>query len=308
MKHIYLNMIRILASGVNIASAYLPTQISALRIFDEHFFIRGENPVVPSSPLNHDFAAQTIESQSSQRFRLTAMKASSSSVSSRTLCIIPFLLLWFPLSTLAAATRHAPIKPPFHLSKNIDINQSTCIDSPRWLPIASRPWSASNQGYCHRAINNAITEFETYHPYSPFEIEFHQVGSQATILDSYRTPASWTQNTCVLTIAMLGNLSYGWIPGLEGNGGREVRDTISNLDLQNAAYGLEEDCVSSDEGLLLPGWTYVGAQRSIGLFLWARNSVVDRRVNYPEMLNVTTSIEDAIPARNVSANPPIGSS
>ena len=259
--------------------------------------------MVPSSPLIHDFAAQTIDCQSSQRFRLTAMKASSSSVSSRTLCIIPFLLPWFQLSTLAATTRYPTINPPFNLSKNIDINSFTCVNSPQWLPRASRPWSASNQGYCHRAITNAITEFETHHLYSPFQIEFRQVGSQATILDSYRTPASWPQRTCVLTITMLCDLSDGWIPGLEGRGGREVRDTVSDLDLQNAAYRLEEGCVSFDKGVSLPGWTYVGAQRSIGVFLWARDSAIDRRVSHSD-----TSIEDAIATRNVSANPPIGSS
>ena len=232
------------------------------------------------------------------------MKASSSSVSSRTLGIIPFLLPWFQLSTLAATTRYTTINPPFNLSQNIDINPSTCVNSPQWLPITTRPWSASNQGYCRRAITNAITEFETYHLYSPFQIEFYQVGSQATILDSYKTPASWPQNTCVLTIAMLCDLSDGWIPGLEGIGGREVQDTVSDLDLKTAAYGLEEDCVSFDKGVSLPGWTYVGAQRSIGVFLWARSSAIDRRVSPPEMLNVTTSIEGAIATRNVSANPP----
>ena len=107
---------------------------------------------------------------------------------------------------------------------------------------------------------------------------------------------------------MLLDVSDGWIPGLEGIGGREVQDTVSDLDLKNAAYGLEEDCVSSDKGVSLPGWTYVGAQRSIGVFLWARNSAIDRRVFPPEMLNVTTSIEDAMATRNVSANPSIGSS
>ena len=51
------------------------------------------------------------------------------------------------------------------------------------------------------------------------------------------------------------------------------------------------DCCKSRR---IPGWTGVGLQRSIGLFMWAENSDVDRWFQYGyQVLAANTSIDSA---------------
>lgn len=180
------------------------------------------------------------------------------------------LLLFFALTALAA-----PFDPLLDLDtiKNLSAT-NRCSSSQDWQAYAFLVED------CFTAIQRVYLEQVLQKPDEIYE--FIAPGSYPQTRKPWvRTPMQYTTNSCTLSIVMLN--WFGPREPLPGRGprGYEPSDTATFKDIYGAARVVERDCLLPTRR---PGWDVVGAKSSIGVFLWATDSVINDRVTGQESL------------------------
>ena len=216
-------------------------------------------------------------------------------------CMIFIIHFCFQVSIYATSPNIAP-KPSATIpntpqSINITVNtteRAVCVHNRQWFPLPSRQWTPSIDCVL------AVTELRREPWFSDISdtIEVFDDRSRSSTAPFYKlkTPAQWTSaqgGTCTLTVAMLNHYDPYEIPEIAGSGaGVDIMDTVSNYELLDAMSRLFKNCAIGQQA----GWTYVGQKDSIGVFLWATGSHIDRETRnvVSVSLNVTASVKDAV--------------
>ncbi|CAF9933413.1 hypothetical protein IMSHALPRED_009348 [Imshaugia aleurites] len=176
------------------------------------------------------------------------------------LCILLFLALAYA----------APLDLPLDLDSFENLTATDrCSSSQDWQAYAFLVED------CFVAVQRIY--FEGILHKNPDEVyEFLAPGTHPRTRNSFvRTPAQYTVESCTLSIIMLDWFGHrAPLPG-RGPGGYESSDTATYRQVYDAAREVEADCLLPTRR---PGWEVVGSKSSIGVFLWATNSVINDQV------------------------------
>lgn len=123
-------------------------------------------------------------------------------------------------------------------------------------------------GDCNSAIHRVLMS-EVFQHHDP--MEFHLRDIPARSLDRAHqsvNPRKYTSGTCVVAVAMVDFYRASLLPD-RGAGPFEEND----VSIWRNMWFLMQDIVRECRGA---GWGKVGTMRSIGVFVWARGSVMDK--------------------------------
>jgi len=172
------------------------------------------------------------------------------------------------LSTLHLLTTALTLPPPPHNNSSsptphpITAQTPNCVTNFDWT---FPPFSAHDCTLTARPIAHLAALYST-HP-----IEFSAPGRPArTSHPRFYLPARWDTGSCVVAIAMLELYPPRALPG-------RVRSPEVDTDVGDwrgifEALVRVEACVVSSERV---GWEAVGVEGGVGVFVWARASVID---------------------------------
>lgn len=180
-----------------------------------------------------------------------------------------FLLLGLLLEIAQAS----PVNPAseqrqsFSLIKNLTDGPPRCTHSPQWT---SPSFDASD---CWPALERFITVNVTRYGAQDFEFLGPSAIPSHTI-STVQTPIKVTHESCTMVIAMLDSFPQGTLPG--GSPQQyPPTDITSYSAIRFTAFGLMQECTIRRE---LPGWSPTGSRDSIGIFFWAKDSSMNRRL------------------------------
>ncbi|KAL9129376.1 MAG: hypothetical protein Q9175_007309 [Cornicularia normoerica] len=160
--------------------------------------------------------------------------------------------------------REPPLDPPLYLNAFENLTATKRCSS-------SQDWQA--YGFlvedCFTAIQRVYIEEVLRNPDEVYE--FTATGTYPkTQHPRVRTPAQYT----VSEYHPVPPASAEPLPG-PGAGGYSQYDTANFRDIHRAAKVVERDCLLPTRR---PGWDAVGARSSIGVFLWATDSLINDQV------------------------------
>ena len=134
---------------------------------------------------------------------------------------------------------------------------------------------------CNKAIENFQRNFER-HGTQQFEF-FSQSGKPRTVLPHIETPGCYDVGECSACVAMLTDFSEDKRNTLPGAPPQPwlTNDVSSPRELWDAAKLIGDFCIRDASGF---GWASVGRGQSIGVFIWASGSNLERDVSRSQAL------------------------
>ncbi|KAI4087386.1 MAG: hypothetical protein LQ344_006824 [Seirophora lacunosa] len=137
-------------------------------------------------------------------------------------------------------------------------------------------WSANNfvKEDCYNSVLNVF--LQDYRPNPKAKFNFYS-GTLPPPPGSnmIQTPRRYTTKSCTLALVMLYKFGSAEVPGAQRRG-HAVTELASFEEIYRTARRLEENCILGQGQTSRLAWEPVGATKSLGLFFWATDSIINR--------------------------------
>lgn len=180
----------------------------------------------------------------------------------------------------------APTTAPVSLPADDALSTYYCSDSPAWSGPSFYPKD------CAAAMAQFFLQELLVHGDVLFE--FLAVGArQRTRYPPQNMPEKFTYGTCTMAIVMLVAFYPEELPGIPPSTVFSLMDVASYADVWNAVREVMDNCISrylatnetmQESGgginfLSQTGWSAIGSEGAIGVFLWDTSSTINQRIH-----------------------------
>ncbi|KAL8686615.1 MAG: hypothetical protein Q9218_006985 [Villophora microphyllina] len=165
---------------------------------------------------------------------------------------------------------------------NSNLDAATCDSNPTWI---ARNFLKED---CYVSVLDMFLQDYRPHPKSKFEF-YSSLYPAPAGSDRIQTPKRYTTKSCTLALVMLYNFKSAELPGVY-KAGHARMDTATFSEIYSTAQRMEANCIVGQGQASRLAWEPVGQTKSLGVFFWATDSVINHDSRFPHFLGGDTNV------------------